>query len=1114
MDAGLVALAYYLAYRLRFDGGVPSDYQQLFEHTLSFVVIGSVTIFAGFGLYRHWMRYSSQREYLRIVQAVVTAVLALVAYVAVVKPKEIFVGYPRGFVSVSIPTGVLVLYGLLALVFLGAVRYAVHLYFERPVGGYRARRGARSVLIVGAGDGGRLLLREILRNPDLGMRPVGFVDDDPRKQGVRVDRGLDVLGTTEELGYVLDDVEPDEVLIAIPSAPGTLRARVVKACRERGVRVKTMPTVFELLQTGGGRYIKQVREVRVEDVLGREPVRMDVEAAGGYLTGRCVMVTGAGGSIGAELSRQIARVGPSRLVLIDHAEDNLFEITRELVEDRHALNTVAVLADCKEEERMREVFREHRPTVVFHAAAYKHVGLMEDNPVEAVRNNAIATRVMTRVAGDTGTKVFVQVSTDKAVDPATVMGASKALAEWAAEAANARYEDTAYTSVRFGNVLNSSGSVVPIFRRQIEAGGPVTVTDPDMTRFFMTIPEAVQLVIRAGSLAPGRRGVRARDGRARPDHRPGRGHDPLLGPGAGARHRDRDRRPAARREAARGPVQRLRAPRADTGAEDPAGAPARRRPRVGRGDLRPHRAARARGRRGGPGGHRLRARDGPRGRPGARAGADRGGRDPARRGRRAAGQPHGLLDSLTPSMVHLLAFSLQDQVEKYGAYIGIAAFFGLAVLSILYFAQARELRRLRDWAGRAPERAQEVEARAVAQAEAARRVQSLPQRTPPPKPATTAARRRDRRLRGRCRARHGRAGDPGRRARRGRRPGRQRHRGGRLGGRRGESPPAARPPGRTARSPPAAARRPPARVPLRPPPPRRPGRRTGRPQEGDAKPEAEQPAEAEAKPADGESATPGEAEAKPEEAKEPAGAEPEAAKPEAGEPDAAKPEAGEPDAAKPEAGEPDAAKPDAGPAGAPGAAAPAADSPTPQRRPAATRSRPTPKPDERRRLGRDPGRARPARDAAPAPQPGARRPLRQPSRSATVPPRRPAPSGARRSPVTPASSTRGGSKLVPALIGAGALVLVVVALFVTGVLGGGGSDDALVVHAGHDEQRHARRHRVVAVHAHARGDQGGRAQRHHDPRPGLAGEGHAHRGGLQRDRDGQQHRSAARRAPP
>jgi FlaA1/EpsC-like NDP-sugar epimerase len=232
-------------------------------------------------------------------------------------------------------------------------------------------------------------------------------------------------------------------------------------------------------------------------------VRVEVEHVGGYLTDRVVMVTGAGGSIGAELCRQIARVGPSRLVLVDHAEDNLFEIERELVEDRHVLNLGAVLADCREDERMREVFAAERPNVVFHAAAYKHVALMEANPVEAVRNNALATEVMTRVAGDARTTAFVLVSTDKAVEPATVMGASKALAEWAVEAADQRYPQTTFSAVRFGNVLGSSGSVVPIFRRQIAAGGPVTVTDAGMTRFFMTIPEAVQLVIRAGSLAAG-----------------------------------------------------------------------------------------------------------------------------------------------------------------------------------------------------------------------------------------------------------------------------------------------------------------------------------------------------------------------------------------------------------------------------------------------------------------------------------------------------------------------------------------------------------------------------------------------------------------------------------
>ncbi len=500
LDAGLVALAYFLAYRLRFDGGIPARYEDLFARTITFAICGSVFIFALFGLYRHWMRYSSQREYLLIGQSVAASVIALVAYVAAFQPKQIL--SPEGYVSLTVPTSVLVLFGLLLLVLMGAVRYATHLAYERPLRGWRAPRNARSVLIVGAGDGGRLLLREILRNPDLGFRPVGFVDDDPRKQHARIDRGLEVLGSTQELGRVLDDVAPDEVLIAVPSAPGTMRARVVRACRERGVPVRTMPTVFELLQNGG-RLMRQVREVRVEDVLGREPVRMETELTGGYLTGRSVLVTGAGGSIGAELCRQISRVGPSKLILLDHAEDNLFEIERELVDDRHVQHTVTVLADCKEGERMREVFAEHRPTVVFHAAAYKHVGLMEANPVEAVRNNSLATRVMTRVAGDFGVKVFVLVSTDKAVAPATVMGASKALAEWAVEAADARYPDTAFTAVRFGNVLGSSGSVVPIFRRQIANGGPVTVTDAGMTRFFMTIPEAVQLVVRSASLALG-----------------------------------------------------------------------------------------------------------------------------------------------------------------------------------------------------------------------------------------------------------------------------------------------------------------------------------------------------------------------------------------------------------------------------------------------------------------------------------------------------------------------------------------------------------------------------------------------------------------------------------
>jgi FlaA1/EpsC-like NDP-sugar epimerase len=499
IDGVLVALSYFLAYRLRFDQGVPDRYQDLYDGTWVWTTLGALVVFTLFRLYQKWWRYSQQRDYVAVFQAVVVATLLLAGIIAFTHPVTVPSG--GGNVAVSVPTGVVALFFLLTLSTVGGVRFIARAVYERPPRGFRARRDARSVLIVGAGDGGQLVLREVLRNPELRLRPVGFVDDDPTKRGQRIN-GVKVLGsTTTDLPRILDEVEPDEVTIAIPSAPGTLRARVVSACRRRGIPVRTLPTVFELLQTGGGA-VRQVREVQVEDVLGREPVLVDIDRVGAYLAGEVVMVTGAGGSIGSELCRQISRVGPRRILLLDHAEDNLFAIQRELLEDRHVHPDVvrAVLADCKEGERMREVFAEHRPTVVFHAAAYKHVGLMEINPVEAVRNNALATRLMARVAGESQVKRFVLVSTDKAVQPATVMGASKALAEMAVEAAAQVWPGTQFASVRFGNVLGSSGSVVPIFRRQIALGGPLTVTDERMERYFMTIPEAVQLVIQSGSL--------------------------------------------------------------------------------------------------------------------------------------------------------------------------------------------------------------------------------------------------------------------------------------------------------------------------------------------------------------------------------------------------------------------------------------------------------------------------------------------------------------------------------------------------------------------------------------------------------------------------------------
>jgi FlaA1/EpsC-like NDP-sugar epimerase len=492
-DAVLVALAYYLAFRLRFldtASGMPPRYETLFAQSVGFVVAGKLIVFAAFGLYQKWWRYVSGRDFLLIVRAVTVASAILVVAFTVLQP----------FAN-SLPRSVAVMDFLLTLMLITGARLAVRLIVERPA--HRGRAPKHEVLIVGAGSGGQMVVRELQLNPDLGATAIGFVDDDPRKRGMRMSGGLKVLGSTKQIAAILDETKPDEVVIAIPSAPGTLRANVVAACREREIRVRTLPTVFELLR-GGVQLNKQLREVRVEDVLGREPIVRELDRVGAYLRDRIVLVTGAGGSIGSELCRQIAQVKPRLLVMLDHAEDNLFEIDREMVDERHFTSAEAVLADCKEPARMLETMQRFKPSVVFHAAAYKHVPLMEANPLEAVRNNAIATRITAETAAASEVERFVLVSTDKAVNPKTVMGASKAMAEWIVEAAGVKHPGTRFASVRFGNVLASSGSVVPIFRSQIERGGPVTVTHPEMTRYFMTIPEAVQMVIRAGDIGAGK----------------------------------------------------------------------------------------------------------------------------------------------------------------------------------------------------------------------------------------------------------------------------------------------------------------------------------------------------------------------------------------------------------------------------------------------------------------------------------------------------------------------------------------------------------------------------------------------------------------------------------
>jgi FlaA1/EpsC-like NDP-sugar epimerase len=487
-DGALIALAWWLAFWLRFDHGVPSKYDSLFRDTIAIAVAIKLAIFILFGFYNRWWRYVSTRDMWGAARGVSVACLV----------SDLVIYFARPVPGFPLPRSVAVLDWLLLLAFVAGTRLIARSMIERPGAASLIARG-KEVIVVGAGDAAQLVVREMLKAPSLGYTPIGLIDDDPRKKNIRL-HGIRVLGATDDLPRILRDNPPDEVLIAIPSASGGTRRRVVEIAQAAHVPVKTLPGLYELI-SGDLNLAGQIRPVQVEDVLGREPVEVDVGSIAKYLSGETVLVTGAGGSIGAELCRQIARVGPARLVLVEQSEAALFDIERELVDDRDFSAVATVLGDCGDRAKMSQVFERYRPRVVFHAAAYKHVALLEANPLEAVRNNTLATRVIAEVAVDYGTARFVLVSTDKAANPKNLLGQSKALCEWIVEGYGHREEiSTRFVAVRFGNVLNSSGSVIPIFRRQIEKGGPLTVTHPEMTRYFMTIPEAVSLVVQAGAI--------------------------------------------------------------------------------------------------------------------------------------------------------------------------------------------------------------------------------------------------------------------------------------------------------------------------------------------------------------------------------------------------------------------------------------------------------------------------------------------------------------------------------------------------------------------------------------------------------------------------------------
>ncbi|HTS72244.1 MAG TPA: SDR family NAD(P)-dependent oxidoreductase, partial [Gaiellaceae bacterium] len=419
-DAGLVALAWYLAFELRFDHGVPPYYETLFKRTILIVVAIKLVVFVLSGFYDRWWRYVSVRDMWGIARGVTIASLVAGLTVYFFSPVS----------QVRLPRSVAIMDWLLLLGLIAGSRLLARTVIERPGAGLVAR--GKEVLVVGAGDAGQLVIRELQRNRQLGYTPIGLIDDDPRKRNLRI-HGVRVLGTTEDLPHILRDNKPDEVLIALPSASGEARQRIVNHTRENNVPVKTLPGLYELI-SGESELTAQIRPVQVEDVLGREPVEVDLETSASYVREQTVLVTGAGGSIGSELCRQIARLGPQRLVLVDQGETALFEIERELVDERGFAAAMPVLGDCKSRTKMRQVFERYKPAVVFHAAAYKHVPLMEANPLESVRNNVLATEVTAEAAIEFGAQRFVLVSTDKAVNPKTVMGQSKALCEWIVEA--------------------------------------------------------------------------------------------------------------------------------------------------------------------------------------------------------------------------------------------------------------------------------------------------------------------------------------------------------------------------------------------------------------------------------------------------------------------------------------------------------------------------------------------------------------------------------------------------------------------------------------------------------------------------------------------------------
>ena len=488
LDTISVILAAFISIYLRFDSDkIPANYLSLLISYMPLAVAIYLISFYLFKLYGRIWRYASATELIAIVMANIAASTAwyfISLYIGAVLPRSLYV-----------------FTGLLLIFFIGGSRLSLRFYsyiMNKPK--YRQiQRKKNKVLIIGAGDAGAMLLREIERYHIANRQVVGFIDDDKNKTG-KILLGVKVLGTRNELVKIASEKGIDEIIIAMPSVKGKEIKAIISICKETNCKLTILPGLYEIIE--GKVSISQLRPVDIEDLLGRDPVKLDTTAVREYLAGKIVLITGAGGSIGSEIVRQVAKMQTKKLLLLGKGENSIYEITQELKINSPEVKTVPIIADVRDKERIKAIMDYFKPKVVFHAAAHKHVPLMEYQPAEAVRNNILGTKVVADEAAEHNVETFVMISTDKAVNPTSVMGCTKRVAEMYVQSMN-KNSGTRFVAVRFGNVLGSRGSVIPLFKKQIAKGGPVTVTHPDMKRYFMTIPEASQLVLQAGAMAKG-----------------------------------------------------------------------------------------------------------------------------------------------------------------------------------------------------------------------------------------------------------------------------------------------------------------------------------------------------------------------------------------------------------------------------------------------------------------------------------------------------------------------------------------------------------------------------------------------------------------------------------